>query len=133
MKEVSGEAVESERSLIRIHGGGSRLQDPYAPYQALVATHGCVRVANADAEAISQILNDFGIDGDDYVYVGTPQYLQTFSLKDMNLRIMLNQEQIFQRRIANSFEKLFLEFWRRGEEESRGSAESKICFGEQCR
>jgi len=30
-------------------------------------------VTKADAEVISELLNDFGIDGDDYVYGGTPQ------------------------------------------------------------
>jgi L,D-transpeptidase catalytic domain len=35
-----------------IHGGGSGLPDPLAPYQELVPTHGCIRVRNKDLEDI---------------------------------------------------------------------------------
>lgn len=31
-----------------IHGGGSNLDDPYAPYQNLTPTYGCYRMHNAD-------------------------------------------------------------------------------------
>jgi hypothetical protein len=34
------------RAGISMHGGGSRLPDPFAPYQGWAATHGCVRFQN---------------------------------------------------------------------------------------
>jgi hypothetical protein len=36
------------RSGIGLHGGGSALDDPFAPYQPLVYTQGCVRMHNKD-------------------------------------------------------------------------------------
>jgi hypothetical protein len=38
------------RSGVGLHGGGSSLADPFAPYQKLVATLGCLRMFNADLE-----------------------------------------------------------------------------------
>lgn len=36
-----------------IHGGGSGLTDPYAPYQGWVPTLGCLRMQNADGNEVS--------------------------------------------------------------------------------
>lgn len=36
------------RSGVGLHGGGSSLQDPFAPYQKLVPTLGCLRMHNYD-------------------------------------------------------------------------------------
>lgn len=129
LEPVAGEIMSSGRDLIRVHGGGSRLPDPYLPRQELVATEGCIRVANADAELISEILKDYKLDGDDYLYVGTEEYLRTFALGDTNLAIALSQENnsVFRQQLRNGFEQLMLELWRKkSEEETRGEAESRF-------
>lgn len=45
-----------------IHGGGSGLPDPFAPYQGWLGTYGCLRMQNADGEELSQIIIDNGND-----------------------------------------------------------------------
>ena len=39
-----------------IHGGGSSLPDPYAPYQGWLCTYGCLRMQNADGEELSSLI-----------------------------------------------------------------------------
>lgn len=39
-----------------IHGGGSSLEDPYAPYQGWRCTYGCLRMQNADGEELSAMI-----------------------------------------------------------------------------
>lgn len=41
-----------------IHGGGSNLDDPFAPRQGWLGTHGCLRMQNEDGEELSQIIID---------------------------------------------------------------------------
>lgn len=41
-----------------IHGGGSSLDDPYAPYQGWCPTYGCLRMQNADGEELSRLIID---------------------------------------------------------------------------
>lgn len=43
-----------------IHGGGSGLHDPFAPYQGWVPTYGCLRMQNADGEEVSRWIIDNG-------------------------------------------------------------------------
>lgn len=43
-----------------IHGGGTGLPDPYAPYQGWVPTYGCLRMQNADGVELSQMIIDSG-------------------------------------------------------------------------
>ena len=43
-----------------IHGGGSDLEDPYAPEQGFEATYGCLRMLNRDGEELSQMIIDNG-------------------------------------------------------------------------
>jgi RHS repeat-associated protein len=95
--ETAGEAKTSGRSLIRIHGGGSRLANPYEDFQPLIATFGCVRVCNADVEDFAEALGEEGTDGDDYVYVGTSETLKIMSLSEPMLRQALDREQAWQR------------------------------------
>ncbi len=38
------------------HGGGSALEDPYAPYQELKPTFGCLRGHNADGEKLCRLM-----------------------------------------------------------------------------
>lgn len=46
-----------------IHGGGSKLADPYAPRQdRLKPTLGCLRMYNSDGEELSQLIIDHGND-----------------------------------------------------------------------
>jgi RHS repeat-associated protein len=51
---LSGEITDSGRSLIRLHGGGTNLEDPgaYALNQELLPTHGCVRMHNGNVNEL---------------------------------------------------------------------------------
>lgn len=44
--ELEGQEMRHGRAGIGIHGGGSGLADPRAPFQGWKITHGCVRVQN---------------------------------------------------------------------------------------
>ena len=44
------------RQGIGIHGGGSGLADSFAPEQGWVPTHGCLRVQNADNDALVALI-----------------------------------------------------------------------------
>ena len=39
-----------------IHGGGSSLEEPYAPRQGWLCTYGCLRMQNADGEELSAMI-----------------------------------------------------------------------------
>ena len=54
MDPDAGEALDSGRTNIRIHGGGSPLGDPgaYAGDQKLISTNGCVRLHNDDVDSL---------------------------------------------------------------------------------
>lgn len=43
-----------------IHGGGSSLPDPYAPYQGWRCTYGCLRMQNHDGEQLSRLIIEAG-------------------------------------------------------------------------
>ena len=43
-----------------IHGGGSGLDDPFAPRQGWTPTLGCLRMQNEDGEALSRLIIDAG-------------------------------------------------------------------------
>ena len=45
-----------------IHGGGSDLDDPFAPYQGWEGTYGCLRMQNADGVELSRMIIDNGND-----------------------------------------------------------------------
>ena len=45
-----------------IHGGGSDLEDPFADYQGWEPTYGCLRMQNADGQALSRMILDDGND-----------------------------------------------------------------------
>ena len=42
-----------------IHGGGSGLLDPLAPYQGWYPTHGCTRMPNDDIDDLTGIILDW--------------------------------------------------------------------------
>lgn len=46
--DCEGREDGNGRSGVGLHGGGSPLADPYAAYQPLVPTYGCIRMHNAD-------------------------------------------------------------------------------------
>lgn len=54
--DLEGNEDGSGRAGIAIHGGGSSLPDPLAPYQRLVPTLGCIRMHNADLLLIRDLL-----------------------------------------------------------------------------
>lgn len=41
-----------------IHGGGSSLPNPYAPYQGWRCTYGCLRMQNADGEELAGMIQE---------------------------------------------------------------------------
>ena len=43
-----------------IHGGGSGLDDPYAPRQGWVPTYGCLRMQNEDGQELSYMIIEAG-------------------------------------------------------------------------
>jgi len=86
MDRVFGEVVDANRDLIRLHGGGTPLlrrkppQDPYAPYQDLTPTQGCVRMHNAEVNSLIQAIQ--GLPKDDpleFIFVGDSQYLNSMA------------------------------------------------------
>lgn len=48
--DLDGQESGNGRAGISLHGGGSVCKDPFAPWQGLPPTHGCVRVNNYDLE-----------------------------------------------------------------------------------
>jgi hypothetical protein len=48
MVDLEGREDGNDRAGICLHGGGSALPDPFAPYQKLVPTYGCIRMHNQD-------------------------------------------------------------------------------------
>jgi RHS repeat-associated protein len=53
--ETAGEVVAAGRNGILLHGGGTSallVPDPYAPFQPLIRTEGCVRMCNADVNSL---------------------------------------------------------------------------------
>jgi hypothetical protein len=69
-KREDGENTNG-RSEIGLHGGGSSLPDPQAPYQRLVPTLGCVRMHNKDLQDLIQPLYEKGT-----VYLSVHQVLE---------------------------------------------------------
>ncbi len=58
LEDLEGQETGNGRAGISLHGGGSGVPDPFAPYQGWVATHGCVRVQNADLDIIVRQIKD---------------------------------------------------------------------------
>lgn len=52
---IYGPAAELyERVGLAIHGGGSGAEDPFAPRQGWVVTHGCLRLQNEDMDRLAK-------------------------------------------------------------------------------
>lgn len=50
LEDLENQETGNGRAGISLHGGGSASPDPFAPWQGLPATHGCIRVNNWDLE-----------------------------------------------------------------------------------
>jgi hypothetical protein len=55
--DLEGREDGNNRAGLAIHGGGSSLADPYAPYQPLVPTLGCSRWHNKDLEKLDALVS----------------------------------------------------------------------------
>jgi hypothetical protein len=75
-KDLYGEVADAQRSLIRLHGGGSALAEPYALNQPLLPTKGCVRMKNADVNDLIQRLKQLTPDNSvQFIFMGDDAYL----------------------------------------------------------
>jgi len=78
--DMFGEVKDANRGTIRLHGGGSRLQDPYALDQRLLSTQGCVRMKNRDVNALIQLIK--GLPQQEalqFIFMGSETYLRTLA------------------------------------------------------
>lgn len=50
--DLENQETGNGRAGISMHGGGTALKDPHAPYQGWATTHGCIRTQNHDLEAV---------------------------------------------------------------------------------
>jgi RHS repeat-associated protein len=78
----AGEIIESGRTLIRLHGGGTPLGDhAYDLDQNLIATQGCVRMHNGDVNGLIGNIGTARTNQDplDRVFIGTATTLTTTS------------------------------------------------------
>jgi len=58
--DLEGREDGNGRSGIAIHGGGTGLPDPYAPYQELLPTLGCSRWRNQDLLKLDELVKTGG-------------------------------------------------------------------------
>jgi RHS repeat-associated protein len=71
-----GEVVDAGRGLIRLHGGGTGLPDPYALDQELRPTQGCVRMKNGEVNSLIDAINNLPKDDPlEFVFIGDDGYL----------------------------------------------------------
>src|SRR5204863_2840500 len=71
-----GEIVDARRSLIRLHGGGTGLPDPYTLDQELRLTQGCVRMKNGEVNSLIQAIKNLPADDPlEFVFIGDDSYL----------------------------------------------------------
>jgi hypothetical protein len=75
--QMYGDVADARRSLIRLHGGGSGLSNPYAPNQRLLPTLGCVRMRNADVNSLIRHIERLSAGGEplQFIYMGSEAYL----------------------------------------------------------
>lgn len=87
---VEGEVVKHGRTGIHIHGGGGVLprlkEDPYAPYQRLTSTIGCIRMHNADVNTLIGLIQNANQSGDplDFVFIGDKETLKELANRKVN-------------------------------------------------
>lgn len=56
LEDLQGQETDNGRAGISLHGGGSGLADPFAPYQGWQSTHGCIRLQNADLAKLVELI-----------------------------------------------------------------------------
>jgi hypothetical protein len=75
-----GEVADAGRNLIRLHGGGTGLPDPYNLDQELRPTQGCVRMKNGDVNSLIRAINNLPKDDPlEFVFIGDDPYLNGLS------------------------------------------------------
>ncbi|MCA1568257.1 MAG: L,D-transpeptidase [Acidobacteria bacterium] len=86
-RRMYGEMIgPPRRALIRLHGGGSGLRNPYALNQALLATLGCVRMRNGDVNALIRFIKQLPPDRSlRFIFMGSDRYLHGLA-RDVRLR-----------------------------------------------
>ena len=74
------EDARPRRYLIRLHGGGSGLANPYALDQPLRQTWGCVRMKNRDVNALIQLIKARPrAEALEYIFMGNDAYLNALA------------------------------------------------------
>ena len=78
--DMFGEVSDAGRGTIRLHGGGSRLPDPYVLDQPLVPTQGCVRMRNRDINALIQLIKALPqAEKLQFIFMGSDEYLRNLA------------------------------------------------------
>lgn len=78
--DMFGEVKDARRGTIRLHGGGSRLPDPYALEQPLLPTQGCVRMRNRDINTLIRLIKDLPQEEAlEFIFMGSDAYLRTLA------------------------------------------------------
>jgi hypothetical protein len=78
--DMFGEVRDAGRGTIRLHGGGSRLPDPYELDQTLLATEGCVRLRNRDINALIQLIKALPqAESLEFIFIGSDAYLRNLA------------------------------------------------------
>lgn len=78
--DLYGEVADANRSLIRLHGGGSALANPYELDQPLRATRGCIRMRNQDINDLIQRLKHLTTENAvQFIFMGDAAYLNALA------------------------------------------------------
>ena len=76
MDRLYGEVVDANRDLIRLHGGGTGLPDPFKLDQELRPTQGCVRMKNGEVNSLIEAIKNLPAnDPLEFVFIGGGSYL----------------------------------------------------------
>jgi RHS repeat-associated protein len=76
LRELYGEVVDARRNLIRLHGGGTGLPDPFKLDQELRPTQGCVRMKNGEVNSLIEAIKNLPADDPlEFVFIGDGSYL----------------------------------------------------------
>jgi len=78
--DLFGEVADAKRKLIRLHGGGSALANPYALDQPLLRTQGCVRMKNRDVNDLIHRLDGLAPQNAvKFIFMGDDAYLNALA------------------------------------------------------
>ena len=56
LDDPAGDFLKHGRAAIGIHGGGTGLENPFAPRQGWIPTEGCIRLQNEDVAHLAQLV-----------------------------------------------------------------------------